>query len=180
MNDTNYIATFRGFLSNPNATISGLQDFALGLANRLEKLQVENEQLKEELSLGRTEEYFSKYRKKARRMDRKAKKLQADKAELLEVLEEIVHDYDYGCPDTGNEEGIDNARRLIDKHTANNCRKCNGEMKPSKGLIDNMGGIEDFPESNEVCTVSANGTAELVDCMKCCECGWSVTGGDKG
>jgi hypothetical protein len=55
------------------------------------------------------------------------------------------------------------------------CKKCNGEMIPSKALEQNYGGIPDFIGSSEICTISPDGTANLIDCLKCKDCGWSVT-----
>lgn len=61
------------------------------------------------------------------------------------------------------------------KHQAPNCKKCGGEMVEGKALIDNLSGVADFPNDTHACTVSPDGTARLVDCWKCKECGWSIT-----
>lgn len=54
------------------------------------------------------------------------------------------------------------------------CRKCGGQMKPSKAIAQTYTGIADFPDG-EVVTMSAGGPGKLIDCMKCVKCGWSVT-----
>lgn len=55
------------------------------------------------------------------------------------------------------------------------CKKCDSEMKEGKALIDNLDGMPDFIGDDHVYTVSPDGTAELVDCLKCEKCGWSMT-----
>ena len=54
------------------------------------------------------------------------------------------------------------------------CRKCGGKMKKGKATGQTMVGTPDFV-GGEVCTVSPGGTGKLIDCMKCVDCGWSVT-----
>ncbi len=53
------------------------------------------------------------------------------------------------------------------------CKKCGGEMKQGKALEQSFSGKPDFI-GGSVCTVSPDGTANLIDCMKCEKCGWSV------
>ena len=55
------------------------------------------------------------------------------------------------------------------------CRKCGGEMKESKGLVNQLSGSPDFEGGSEIYTVSPSGKADLVPVMKCIECGWQVT-----
>ena len=50
-------------------------------------------------------------------------------------------------------------------------------MLPGKALADIMTGTPDFPGDDRVCTVSPSGRAELVDCLKCNTCGFSVSSG---
>lgn len=57
---------------------------------------------------------------------------------------------------------------------AGTCRKCGGEMQPGKAIAQTFDGIPDFI-GGEVCTVSAGGPGKLIGCMKCKNCGWSVT-----
>lgn len=54
------------------------------------------------------------------------------------------------------------------------CRKCGGQMKPSKALGQTFRGKPDFIGSKEIVTVSPGWAAKLIDCMKCEKCGWSV------
>ena len=56
------------------------------------------------------------------------------------------------------------------------CKKCSGIMKPSKALAQTfVGGMPDFIGDKHSSTFSAGGTGKLIDCLKCEECGWSVT-----
>ena len=56
------------------------------------------------------------------------------------------------------------------------CKKCNGAMKPSKAIVCKLTGYRDFPSDNHACTVSPDPRKpELVDCLKCEKCGWSVS-----
>lgn len=41
-------------------------------------------------------------------------------------------------------------------------------------------GVPDFPGDREASTMSIGGPGKLMTCMKCPECGWSVTGGKDG
>jgi len=53
----------------------------------------------------------------------------------------------------------------------------NGEMRPGKATGQTYtSGAPDFPGATQV-TMSAGGPGVLIDCMKCVECGWSVTEG---
>ena len=55
------------------------------------------------------------------------------------------------------------------------CKKCNGKMKPGKAMQQTYTGIGDFNDNDDVCTVSPGGPGKLIDCLKCEDCGWSVT-----
>ena len=59
------------------------------------------------------------------------------------------------------------------------CRKCGGDMKPSKATEQTwVAGIPDFPSDKlgmRGATLSPGGPGKLIDSMKCSECGWSVT-----
>jgi hypothetical protein len=74
---------------------------------------------------------------------------------------------------------IDFARVIERAHGIGaNCRHCGGEMRQSTALDDVMTGSPDFPgdTGNEHgCTLNPSGKANMVDCMKCTKCGWSVT-----
>ncbi len=55
------------------------------------------------------------------------------------------------------------------------CKKCNGELKPGVAIQQTYTGLPDFPNDKYPVTMSAGGQGRLVDCMKCENCGWSVT-----
>lgn len=56
------------------------------------------------------------------------------------------------------------------------CRKCGARMKPGKALAQTVtGGAPDFEGDERASTFSAGGPGHLIDCLKCPECGWSVT-----
>jgi len=48
-------------------------------------------------------------------------------------------------------------------------------MRMGKALEQTMTGIPDFCGDKYAVTVSPGGNGRLVECMKCVECGWSVT-----
>ena len=56
------------------------------------------------------------------------------------------------------------------------CNRCGGEMKPGQALESTLVGEPD--DLGGVVTVSPGGPGKLVPCMKCAECGWSVTVGE--
>lgn len=56
------------------------------------------------------------------------------------------------------------------------CRKCGGEMKPSKAILQTYTGIPDFPGDTEIVTLSPGGPGKVAPCLKCSKCGWSVDG----
>lgn len=61
------------------------------------------------------------------------------------------------------------------------CRKCGGEMKPSKAFVDRqvpMTGAPDFPGDDpnapgQTITPKPVGD-QMANCLKCEDCGWSV------
>ena len=58
------------------------------------------------------------------------------------------------------------------------CRKCGATMQPGKALAQTfVGGSPDFPGDDHATTFSAGGHGQMIDCLKCPECGWSVTDG---
>ena len=71
-----------------------------------------------------------------------------------------------------SKKGKENYSKIFSK---NKCPKCFSEMKPSKALLDILEGIPDFIGTTEVCTVSACGKAKLINCLKCTECGFSIS-----
>ena len=62
----------------------------------------------------------------------------------------------------------------VQRQMRETCRKCDGKMLPGKALRETLAGLSDFP-GGEVVTVSPGGSGVLVDCLKCTQCGWSVT-----
>jgi hypothetical protein len=54
----------------------------------------------------------------------------------------------------------------------NQCKKCQGEMKPSKAIVCRATGMSDFIGSKDVVTMSPDPRQPvLVDCLKCRKCG---------
>lgn len=58
--------------------------------------------------------------------------------------------------------------------TMQGCKKCGGEMKPGQAIDQTWTGTPDFA-GGEIVTMSPGGHGNLIDCMKCLNCGWSVT-----
>lgn len=48
-------------------------------------------------------------------------------------------------------------------------------MRPGKAMDQTYTGSPDFPGDTHATTISAGGPGRLTDCMKCEDCGWSVT-----
>ena len=57
-------------------------------------------------------------------------------------------------------------------HPKNVCKKCGGNMRKGQALAQTWIGADDL---GGVCTMSPGGPGELVDCLKCGQCGWSTT-----
>lgn len=56
------------------------------------------------------------------------------------------------------------------------CRKCGGEMRAGHAMGQTYsGGAPDFPGDTHGMTMSPAGPGVLVPCMKCANCGWSVS-----
>lgn len=55
------------------------------------------------------------------------------------------------------------------------CRKCNAPMQRGKAITQTFTGVGDFHDGDSVSTLSAGGPGKLVECMKCPECGWSMS-----
>lgn len=62
----------------------------------------------------------------------------------------------------------------LERGTGDACRRCGSKMKPSKAISQTYTGMPDFP-GKEVVTISPGGPGQLVDCLKCRQCGHSVT-----
>lgn len=63
--------------------------------------------------------------------------------------------------------------------SAPTCRKCGGAMSPGKAIAQTITGIGDFHDADAVVSVSPGGPGALIGCMKCEDCGWSVTGNEE-
>ena len=60
--------------------------------------------------------------------------------------------------------------------TVQTCRKCGATMQPGRALAQTfVGGVPDFPGDDHASTFSAGGPGQMIDCLKCPECGWSAT-----
>ncbi len=55
------------------------------------------------------------------------------------------------------------------------CKKCGGAMKPGKAIAQTWTGLPDFPGDKHCVTLSPGGSGKLIECVKCEECGWSMT-----
>ena len=74
-------------------------------------------------------------------------------------------------------DGIERAHGIAEKESSK-CNRCGGEMNPGQALESTLVGEPD--DMGGCVTVSPGGPGKLVPCMKCAECGWSVTvGSDK-
>ena len=61
-----------------------------------------------------------------------------------------------------------------DKIFKTTCKKCGGTMHKGKAIKNTLVGIPDFI-GGEVCTVSPGGPGTLISCLKCEQCGWSIS-----
>lgn len=61
------------------------------------------------------------------------------------------------------------------------CKRCAGALVAGRAIAQTyVSGVEDFASDEYAITFSAGGPGELVACLKCAECGWSMTqGGDQ-
>jgi len=55
------------------------------------------------------------------------------------------------------------------------CKKCGGEMKAGKAIEQTFLGAPDFLGEVGIVTMSPGGAGKLIDCVKCAQCGWSVS-----
>ena len=70
----------------------------------------------------------------------------------------------------------DLAERAFAAENPKTCKRCGGEMKPGQAIESTLVGVPD--DIGGCVTVSPGGPGKLVPCMKCAECGWSVTVGE--
>ena len=60
------------------------------------------------------------------------------------------------------------------------CRKCNVPMEQGIATLQTyVGGMPDFAGDTYSSTFSAGGTGKVISCLKCPECGHSITEGKK-
>ena len=59
------------------------------------------------------------------------------------------------------------------------CKKCGGEMRKGVAMAQTCTGRTPNAPKDHVFTMSLGGPGQLVGCLKCKQCGWSVTGGGK-
>lgn len=57
------------------------------------------------------------------------------------------------------------------------CKHCHTPMVPGLAIEQTYTGAPDFPGC-EIVTMSPGGPGKLIDCLKCPQCGWSVTTGE--
>lgn len=106
------------------------------------------------------------------------------------VVQALCDAYDEGR-EQGRREGLEKAAEIQEERSRNRhgydkysdaeairaekgtCRRCGGEMKPSKAIENTYTGTPDFPDG-DVVTISLGGPGKLVDCLKCRQCGHSV------
>ena len=77
----------------------------------------------------------------------------------------------YGLP------SAEAAKAVCEEHGAYNpaeCPRCGGDMHPGMALMQTVSGSPDFADG-EVVTFSPGGTGNLIDCIKCSQCGHSQT-----
>ena len=55
------------------------------------------------------------------------------------------------------------------------CKKCKGTLKPGVAIQQTYTGTPDFPGDKHPVTMSPGGKGKLVECLKCSQCGWSIT-----
>lgn len=82
------------------------------------------------------------------------------------------------APVTGGSPDLllqDCSRGLSEWMEQRHCRKCNGDMRPSKAIEQTWIGMPDFIGTSHVATLSPGGPGRLVDCLKCSVCGWSIS-----
>lgn len=64
---------------------------------------------------------------------------------------------------------------MVKTEIVNPCKKGHGKMRPGKAIRQTWVGVPDFVGEDHVCTLSPGGHGELIDCMKCPVCGYSIT-----
>lgn len=119
----------------------------------------------------------------------------ADRVRAGDDMDEVLADVNMVLNRSGYESEIERLRTIfrlnilrlspetshaeIDRILAvgNACRKCGGAMKPGKALAQTWTGTPEFAGDDNCVTLSPGGTGAMIDCLKCEQCGWSVTFG---
>lgn len=62
-------------------------------------------------------------------------------------------------------------------NTTPKCRKCNGNTKESKALVNTQKSVDDFGNDKDMphTTIIQTSNAKLIDCLKCVDCGHCFT-----
>lgn len=55
------------------------------------------------------------------------------------------------------------------------CKKCGGEMREGVAIKQTYTGMPDFPGDKYPVTMSPGGKGKIIPCLKCADCGWSMT-----
>lgn len=113
--------------------------------------------------------YLPNYAMERAALESKARDDEGEFSSLSDLLDFSGQNKSY----TAIREALSAALRALTKATA--CRKCGGAMSPGKALDQTLTGVGDFHDADDVSTISPGGPGALIDCMKCSECGWSVT-----
>jgi len=97
----------------------------------------------------------------------------------LEHLDEPRAEPDFDAQDEMADWAVDNAERVAqlwppEQPSTGRCRRCGDAMLPGIAMGQTWSGVADFI-GGDVVTVSAGGPGRLIACMKCQDCGHSVT-----
>lgn len=92
---------------------------------------------------------------------------------LFEIMSKDKKNFDNMVQDIGPQRALG-----IERCTRGLCMHCGGQMRPSMAYQNSMTFAQDFPgekTGSRGQTMSRDGVAQLVNCVKCEACGWSVT-----
>jgi hypothetical protein len=69
--------------------------------------------------------------------------------------------------------------KMIDMDTQDTtrlpCKRCGGQMVRGHALQNTLSGSPDFPGGDQLVTLSRTGPAQVVPCLKCVRCGYSIS-----
>lgn len=64
----------------------------------------------------------------------------------------------------------------LSKQTRPPCKRCGGTMLRGHALQNTLtAGVRDFPDGDDVVTLSPTGPAQVVPVLKCLQCGYSIS-----